>query len=50
MDTAAACRSAVGENIDRKKADVFEEIGVEGDDDDEWRQLAEYMPNKKQRR
>lgn len=46
---AAACRGSVSENVDRKKAEVFEEIGVEADDEEEWKQLSEQMPNKRRR-
>lgn len=40
---------AVSENIDRKKSEVFEEIGVEANDDEDWRQLSEQLPNKRRR-
>jgi hypothetical protein len=42
-------RGSVSENIDRKKAEVFEDIGVEAEDDEDWNQLSGHMPSKKRR-
>lgn len=42
-------RGSVSENIDRKKAEVFEDIGVEAEDDEDWTQLSDHMPSKKRR-
>jgi hypothetical protein len=43
-------RGSVSENIDRKKAEVFEDIGVEAEDDEDWMQLSGHMSSKKRRR